>query len=254
VTFGAILGGFAASGWGVGFGGCAGDRAGTAFPEANGDLDAGARVAIVLSCGDLRVGTVAGTTWSLTGSSPDGRPPSVSTRDGLSIEGADAGLFERRNGRNDWTVIVARDARIALDVTTNAGSSEIALAGASLDSAVFESNAGSLTVDLTDVATIGKLDIHANLGSTTIRFAATSVTATLSVNAGSAAICVPDGTGLRITIDSVAASNDFASHGLARVGDAWESQGYATATARVAIEADVNAGSVALNPVRECAG
>lgn len=254
VTFGAILGGLAASGWGVGFGGCGGDRSGTAFREENGDLGSGSEVTIALACGDLRIGTVAGTTWSLTGSSPDGRPPTVNARDGLSIETSDDGLFERRTGRNDWTLVVPRDAGIDLHVMTNGGSSDVALAGASLGSAAFETNAGSLSLDLTDVAAIGDLDVKTNLGSTTIRFPNRSVTTTLSVNAGSAAICVPDGTGIRILLESVAASDDFSSHGLVRVGDAWESTGYATAAARVTLEAEVNAGSLALDPVRECAG
>jgi hypothetical protein len=254
VTFGAIVGGIAASGFGIGFGGCAPDRSGAAFAEQNGALGAGAAVSVVMSCGDLRVGTVAGTTWSLTGSSPDGRPPTVRARGDLSIEAHDATPFGSRTGRNDWTVIVPGDAGIVLKVTTNGGASDVALAGASLASASFETNAGSLTVDLTDAAAIGSLDVRTNLGSTTIRFPNRSVTTTLSVNAGSAAICVPDGVGVRIRLDSVAASNDFSSHGLGRIGDAWESPGYATATARVAIDAEVNAGSIALDPVRECAG
>ena len=254
LTLGIMLGGIAASGWGVGFGACGSDRPGTAFAEQNGDLASGASVEISMSCGHLRVGSVAGSTWSVTGSSSDGQPPEIDRDGGLQVEAPRQGVFELGGGRNDWTVIVPRDAGIRLDVTTNGGSSEIALAGASLGDTSFETNAGSLTVDVRDVAAIGDLEAHTNFGSLVLRLPARSVAATLSVNAGSAAVCVPDGLGLRVTFDGVAASNDLAGHGLVRVGDAWETPDYATAAARITLQTKVNAGSLALDPVRECAG
>lgn len=73
-------------------------------------------------------------------------------------------------------------------------------------------------------------------------------------DAGSAAVCLPDGLGIRVTFEGVAASNDLSDRGLVRVGDAWETPGYATAAARITLAAKVNAGSLALDPARECAG
>lgn len=253
-TLGIMLGGIAASGWGVGFGACGSDHPGTPFAEQNGNLASGASVSISISCGHLRVGSVAGSTWSVTGSSADGRPPEIDRDGGLQIEAPKQGGFVLGGGRNEWSVVVPRDAGIHLDVTTNGGSSEIALAGASLGDASFETNAGSLTADLRDVAAIGDLDASTNFGSLVLRLPSRSVAATLSVNAGSAAVCVPDGLGLRVTFTGVAASNDLTGHGLVRVGDAWETPDYATAAARITLEAKVNAGSLALDPVRECAG
>jgi hypothetical protein len=211
-------------------------------------------VTISISCGHLRVGTVAGSTWSVTGSSSDGRAPRIDEGDGLEIDTQTQGVFQLGDDRNDWTVVVPRDAGIQLDVTTNGGSSEVALAGANLGDTSFETNAGSLTVDLRDVAAIGDLEAHMNFGSLVLRMPNRSVGATLSVNAGSAAVCVPDGIGLRVTLEGVAASNDLAERGLVRAGDSWETPGYATAAARISLEARVNAGSLAIDPVRECAG
>ena len=81
-----------------------------------------------------------------------------------------------------------------------------------------------------------------------------SLTGSLSVNAGSAALCVPDGAGLRVRLDGAAASNDFAGHGLTETGGVWESPGYGTAEIHIDLRAHVSAGSLALDPTRQCAG
>jgi hypothetical protein len=254
VTLGAMLGGLAATGWGAGFAACGGDRTGTPFQEQNGNLSSGTRVSISFSCGQLRVGSVAGSTWSVSGSSTDGRPPKIDEDDGIEIDAQSQGVFELGSGRNDWTVVVPRDAGIDLDLATNGGASDVALGGVNLGDTSFETNAGSLTVDLRDVAAIGDLDLRTNFGSLVLHLPTRSVAATLSVNAGSAAVCVPDGIGLRVTLGGVAASNDLADRGLVRVGDAWETPDYATAAERVTLDVSVNAGSLAIDPVRECAG
>ncbi len=68
------------------------------------------------------------------------------------------------------------------------------------------------------------------------------------------AICLPAGAGLRVELDSVAASNDFASQGLIETKDGWETPGFAGAEIRIDLQLDANAGSVALDPPRTCAG
>ena len=55
-------------------------------------------------------------------------------------------------------------------------------------------------------------------------------------------------------LDSVAASNDFAGHGLIETNGAWETPGFADAEVRIDVRADVNAGSLALDPGPACAG
>jgi hypothetical protein len=71
----------------------------------------------------------------------------------------------------------------------------------------------------------------------------------LTVNAGSVALCLPTGAGLRVsTGGNVAASNDFETHGLVRSGDTWETPGFASATARIDLMANANAASLSLDP------
>jgi hypothetical protein len=117
-----------------------------------------------------------------------------------------------------------------------------------------DANAGSIDVDLREIAAFGDAVIDVNFGSATLRLPNQSLSANVSVNAGSAAICLPPGAALRVLLRSAAASNDFADHGLIETNGAWETPGYATATVRLDLRADVNAGSLTLDPPRQCAG
>lgn len=255
LTFGAILGGIAATGAFPGVGLCGSDRGhGSAFPASGGQLDSSARVTIDHDCGDLTIGTVAGSTWNVSGESTDGRPPLIDDGpNSLHVRSRDGAPFDL-GGTSIWNVIVARDPALDLSVTVNGGQSRITLAGAHVSALRIDANAGSIDVDLREVASVGDATIDVNFGSATLRLPNRSLSASLSVNAGSAALCVPSGAGLRVKLDSAAASNDFAGHGLIETNGAWETPGYATAAVRLDLRADVNAGSLALDPVRQCAG
>jgi hypothetical protein len=252
-----MLGGIAATGWSGGFGVCGGDRSGTAFGEQSGALTPGASVSIAINCGSLDVATAAGTGWTVGGSSPDGRPPTIdTTAGGLAVENAERG-FIVGGGNNRWSVVLPSEPRIDLHVATNGGSSRVVLEGAAIEDATFTTNAGSLTVDLCGVGSIGGLDVKTNLGSTTVHLPDRSLEASIDVNAGSAAVCVPAGAALRVALDTVAGSNDLAAHGLVRTGgddEIWESPDFASAAVRLELRVDVNAGSFALDPARDCAG
>jgi hypothetical protein len=256
VVLGAILGGIAATGFGAGFGACGGDRTGTAFAEQTGSITPGATISVAISCGDLDVRSGGGPGWSVAGSSPDGIAPAISTTaGGLRIENPRRDPFTFGAGSNRWTVTIPSDAGFDLDVQTNGGSSRVVLEGATVADGSFETNAGSLVVDLRGIARIGDLDVHTNLGSTTLKLPDRSVTGSISVNAGSVALCAPTSAGLRIRLDTVVGSADLDKHGLVRGDDdTWQTPGYASAASQVELRVDVNAGSLTLDPARECAG
>jgi hypothetical protein len=67
-------------------------------------------------------------------------------------------------------------------------------------------------------------------------------------------LCLPAGAGLRVRLDSAAASNDFEDHGMVEANDGWETPGFADAAVRLDLRASVNAGSLALDSTRQCAG
>ena len=255
ITFGAILGGVAATGAFPGVGLCSGSGGhGTRFSDGGGDLGPTARVSIAQDCGDLTIGTVAGSTWSVSGESRDGRPPHIErTTDTLRITTPDDGPFDL-GGSSAWTLVVPRDTAIGLEVKVNGGQSRLALGGANLRSLSVEANAGSIELDLRDATAVGDTTLDINFGSATIRLPNRNLTTELTVNAGSAALCLPAGAGLRVRLESVAASNDFAAHGLIESNGGWETPGYGAAAVRIDVRADVNAGSLALDPVRTCSG
>jgi hypothetical protein len=255
LTFGAILGGVAATGVFPGVGFCSADSSeGTAFADVGGDLGTEARISVEQDCGDLTIGSVSGSTWSLSGTSRDGRSPRINRgSDSLRIATPDGGPFDV-GGSGGWDLIVPRDTALDLDISVNGGASRIALGGANLTALKIDANAGSVDLDLAEVASIGDVEIDVNFGSATVRLPNRSMTASLSANAGSVALCLPTGAGLRVELDSVAASSDFSSHGMILANKAWETPGYADATVRVNVRADVNAGSLALDPPRQCAG
>ena len=256
LTFGAIVGGFAATGSVPGAGLCGGSRDGGApFADRGGTLLPGAQITIVHNCGDLAVGTVAGSTWSLTGRADNGAQPTTVERagSGLRISAPERGIMDLDRG-SSWTVVLPQDPNIELSVELNGGDGRLALAGATIDSLSVEGNAGSVDLDLRDVAALGSADVKLNFGSATIHLPARSASITLDVNAGSAGLCLPTGAGLRVKLESVAASSDFQQHGMALEGGAWQTPGFATAEIRLDVTADVNAGSLSLDPVRSCAG
>jgi hypothetical protein len=255
VTLGSILGGIAATGFAGGFGGCGGDRDGSPFAEESGSIAPGAHVSVAISCGELDLGTVAGTTWSVSGSSPQGGPPEISTdAGGLTIRNPDRGPFAFDAATNHWTVVVPRDPGFDLDVATNGGSSRVVLEAANVRDASFTTNAGALMVDLRAIAALSNLEVHTNLGSTIVRLPQLSAAGSFAVNAGSLSICTPAGAGLRIELHTVAGGSDLGDHGLVESGGVWETPGFDTAAIRLDLDVDVNAGSLKLDPGSDCAG
>ena len=256
VTFGAIVGGIAATGAFPAFGFCSGDRGeGTAFAETRAELAGNAHVSIEQACGDLNLMTADGSTLTLGGVSDDGRQPTVSPNPGeVRIVSRSTGLFDAGGG-STWDVVIPRSPTIDLNVTASAGEARLVLGGANLASLTLVRNAGSARIDLRDVAAIGPLSVTVNAGSATIWLPNRSLTGRLSANAGSVALCLPVGAGLRVaTGDSVAASNDFQAHGLTRNGETWETPSFAGAAIKIDLAAEAAAASLSLDSASACAG
>jgi hypothetical protein len=250
ITFGTMVGAIAGTGASFPIGLCTGNRDhGTAFAEVRGDLAAAAMVSIEQDCGDLRLATGPGTGWTLNGVSSDGRPPAVSaSSDGVRITSPGGGPFDL-GGSTAWDLILPTAPAVGLEVQANAGDARLNLAGANLASLSVQRNAGSVAIDLRETAAVGSFDLEVNAGSATVWLPSRMMSGSLTVNAGSVALCLPTGDGLRVsTGGNVAASNDFETHGLVRSGNTWETPGFASATARIDLTADANAASLSLDP------
>jgi Domain of unknown function (DUF5668) len=257
VCFGVIAGGLVSTGVGLAFVGCGGDDSGTPFPAQSGELSSSASVSIDFRCGNLSVRAADGATWQLSGESDVGNPPVIDqTPTELRLEPAEGrSLFGVGRSREHWDLTLPADPTIDLDLTLNAGEGRLTMAGAHLGSMDLTVNAGALRLDLRDVEAARSLDGTVNAGSAVIWLPDLPFEGDMTVNAGSLALCAPAGVGLRLDGgNSPLSSNDFDEQGLVKVGDAWETPGFATAPIRIALDVQANAGSMSLNPPDSCSG
>jgi hypothetical protein len=158
-------------------------------------------------------------------------------------------------GSSSWRIVLPQASSIDLEVTASAGDARLELGGANLASLSVVRNAGSARIDLREVTAIGPLNVTVNAGSSTVWLPNLSLTGRLNANAGSVALCLPTGAGLRVaTGESVAASNDFDAHGMTRSGNTWETSGYAGASVKIDLSAEANAASMSLDSPSACGG
>ena len=239
---------------GCGFG--TGSSSGSAFPDQAGSFDLEARADLELNCGELASTSADGTAWTVTGTSDGGRPPEVrASGDRLTVRSPDRSGFNAGARGSRWDLTLPRQVSLALGMSVNAGSAHMDLAGMRVPELRVSVNAGDATVDAAGLIDSGSLTATVNAGSLGISLPvpATTLTGSLSVNAGSIEVCVPDGVGLRIRARPPAlGSNNFDDRGLVRTGDTWTSPGFATAAQRIELETDANLGSITLNPEDGC--
>lgn len=260
ITFGLMGGSVLAVGFDGGFrgfGGCGSNAgsAGTSFPAKSAPLPDQARVTLELDCGDLTATTMAGSTWSLTGTDDHGQGPSISASgNDLRIRSGNRGGIGIMQAADHWQLqLPTNPAYASFEVSVNAGSARLDLADARITGVSASVNAGDMRMNLSRVTALATIDASANAGSLKISLPSASVTGTMSANAGSLDICVPDGVGIRLQHgDNALSGNNFADRGLLRDGSTWTSPGYANAAARISLDVSANIGAVTLNPEAGC--
>lgn len=258
-TFGLMIGGSLAGGVGglgaLPSGVCGPGDGGTPFEPQRGSLGLAASVTVELDCGDLAIASAPGNDWTIDGTDDDGRGPRVEIEgDELDIVSADDGPVFLGGDRDDWRIALPSSTVLALNVDVSAGSLRVDLGGAQLTTLAVDLNAGRATIDLTGVAAIEGFAIELNAGELAITLPSLPLTGSIEANAGSVRLCAPDDVALRLrTGDSVLAGQDFAAAGLIQVDDAWETPGFDTATTRIELRTEANAGSFRLDPPEGCA-
>jgi hypothetical protein len=260
ITTGAMLGSLLATGV-VGIGGFSGDFCGQAeravsFPSQSGAFFERATVELELNCGDVNVSTQAGNNWTVEGEdrTPGGPEVEVGERS-LAVRSSDAvrGPFDLIGRHTAWRVGLPTEPRLDLDAKVSAGSATFDLDGADLDAMTFELNAGGATVDLGQARAVGQILMKVNAGSMALTLPATSTSGTIQLNAGSVELCAPPGVALRLTTnESLVTSFDYEDQGLVHNGSVWVSPGFDSATTRIDLATDGNAGSFELNPEEGC--
>lgn len=219
---------------------------------ADGTFSGPASVVLDFNCGDLNVEGGDGDAWAVdAGFAGDAEPDISSDGDSLTVRANDAGVIGFTDARQAWDVRLPSDQVLALDVTANAGSSNLALGGMDLSELGVDMNAGDIDVDLAGTSATD-LSVNANAGSVSITVdEATAANGSISVNAGSVELCVADGTALEITVNdsNITFSHNFDDSGLDRSGDTWRS---GDGPADVILEIEGNAASFTYNPTGGC--
>lgn len=245
LVVGSMGGGLVATGIGeIGNIGCGGGAA-QAFSTQGGALADGGQMDLEFDCGTLTVGTMPGGSWSLSGKDGDGRAPVVESKaGGVSIRPVDRqGVFLRR-GKVEWNLTLPEDPTLNLGLTLNAGSGTIDLSQARIASFNGTVNAGSLDAKLGPAAATNAVNMTVNAGSATVDSGATSGTFNLSLNAGSLAVCVPQGSFVRVQWSGTLASHNFSSIGLVKTDDhTWTTSGFNAGLAHIELDVSANAGS-----------
>jgi hypothetical protein len=209
-----------------------------------------------LSCGELVTGSADGLGWTVSGTSDGGRTPDISSSDSLlrvsSTEqrGVSIGIKG-----STWGITLPRQVSIAMDLAVNAGSARMDLAQMRVPELSVSVNAADATVTARDLLQARSVTATVNAGALAISLPTpeATLTGTLSVNAGSIEVCVPDGAGLRIRLDdSALGSSNFAERGLVRAGSTWTRPGFDSLSQRIDLTASANLGSITLNPESGC--
>ena len=254
-TLGIIGGGLLASG-GIPFGSCGNEQGSVAFPAQEGALAATASVEVRLDCGELAIQTGLGP-WRIEGADEDGSGPRIeATPSSLVVASDDRSGLSFLGSRDRWTVTLSMGSAIDLATTLNAGEARLTLSDGNLTRLRVGVNAGKATIDLADVASIGGFELDLNAGEALIELPNLALNGTVEANAASVRLCPPSGAGLRVRMDdNVTASNNFPERGLVETTEnVWETPGFASAGVQLEFLAEVNAGSLNVEPAGTCSG
>ncbi|MGZ8475118.1 MAG: LiaI-LiaF-like domain-containing protein [Candidatus Limnocylindria bacterium] len=206
-----------------------------------GTLAAPARVELAFNCGSVEVELGAGDTWELDAAYRGAAPIAESTGDRLVVRAPDAA------GRQEWRLSLPASMR-ELDVQANAAETTIDVSGADLLALTAHANAGQLRMVAED-ATLVDLDVSANAGSVVMVLSG-DTSGSVSANAGSIDVCVPDDAALRIEVEEqFAFGTNLDGQGLERVGDTWQRSGTGPT---IELRVEGNAASFNLNSAGSC--
>lgn len=249
IVIGVAAGGALASGttWIGNVGGCGVPSSGEAQRFADdGNFERPISAEFDLDCGTIDLSVAPGIAWRFE-ADYEGEPPTLELSDD-SIGLRSPGGFGVRRQR--WTVTLPADALRSIDLSTNAGSSTVRLAGANLEEFKLDLNAGDVRVDASGARVQG-LDLSTNAGRIRLRVDQ-DVRGSLSANAGSIELCAPQDATLRLRVEEqLTFAHNLDDRGLAQSGDIWTREG-AVGAPVVDLSVEGNAANFTLDPEGGC--
>jgi hypothetical protein len=257
-TFGLMVGGLLSSGIGTFSTGACGQAAGTtAFPSRDGTFASSTgSIDVQTDCGTVTVAAAPGDGWRVEGEDAAGSGPDIEATDAtLRVRSRDdSGTpFWAFGQRDSWRITVPQAVTTDIDLQLNAGQASVDLSGALIGDLGLQLNGGSGTIDLGSAEAVRQIDFELNAGSVGVTLPHLSMTGTIHANAGAVRLCAQEGVGLRLhTGEGIAASYDYADHGLVQDGSTWSSPGFDSAAQKIELQTEANAGSFVLDPEEGC--
>ncbi len=247
LVLGLIVGGGFASGSWIGFGVCSDSSADLQLLDRTGEFAGPSTVRLDLRCGSVDLATEAGTGWHLTASYAGPAPIVNATADELDLKVPEGNDVRRQ----EWTVRVAPDRLREVELDINAANGTLRFDGATLSTLDAEANASDITL-AAGGASVGRLDVSVNAGRARVTLGPGSVAGDLEVNAGTIDLCVPPGSGLRITTnDQLTFATNLGDRGLTRSGTLWERPGSGSSDV-IDLTVEGNAATFNLDPSGGC--
>jgi hypothetical protein len=249
-VFGMLLGAVVAGGW-TGLGNvniaCRTDEGipvATRDGAFNGDM---ATLQMELNCGELTVTRSAGSTWSVTTQIAGERDPIIEATDSTlrlrNAEGLAAGV------RRAWQVILPQDQAVNTNLTINAANGRLALGEGPIGALNGTFNASDVQIDVSTASSVSSVNLSYNAASGWLSLPAQPLSANVNANASDVRVCVPPEAGLLIDYDGTLSNENFASAGLARLGDdRWTIEG----PQQIVLNLDVNVSSITLDRSGGC--
>jgi hypothetical protein len=249
IVIGVAAGGALASGtsWIGNVGGCGVPSSGEAQRfEDEGTFERPISAEFDLDCGTIDLSVTPGNAWRVE-ADYEGEPPTLELSDD-SVGLRSPGGFGVRRQR--WTVTLPADAVRSIDLSNNAGSSTVRLAGADLEEFKLDLNAGDVRVDASGARVQG-LDLSTNAGRIRLNVDQ-DVRGSLSANAGSIELCAPQDATLRLRVEEqLTFAHNLDDRGLAQSGDIWTREG-AVGAPVVDLSVEGNAANLTLDPEGGC--
>ena len=214
--------------------------------ERSGTFVGPAKIEFDLNCGSIDVDMQSGSDWQVAANYRD-RPPDLgSSPDSLELRSPD-GFGSTREG---WQVTLPADQTSDIDITANASTGTIGLAGATLATLNADLNAGDMRIDMTE-GRVSTIDVAVNAGRVRIR-ADGDLHGKLSANAGSLELCVPEDAALRIRVEEqLTFAHNLEDRGLTKTGDVWSRTG-APSGGLIDLAVEGNAANLTLDPDGGC--
>jgi hypothetical protein len=215
-------------------------------------------LSVELSCGDLQVIRNAGAQWSVVAEHGEDDVPRIAG-DGTSLDVEQDGQPQEffaftQQARADWSIEVPAQSALTAGITLNAATGTIDLGAAPLASLGATFNASDVGIDIGGATAPQPANIGLTYNASSGRLALPtgSLAGDITLNASSLTMCLPEDAEARIELDSTLSSDDFAGAGLSKVGDGWQTDGFATAANRIDLSMSSTVSTITLERSEVC--